>query len=284
MAGRRHHPCRRIARHFRAGRRGGDGGGRFLQVDQRVRPVALARPDRHDGGKTQQAERAAPLHPIGGVDQPDFAILRLALQRQDHGTDPFVGEQRGQRLAFIGRQLPEFLAQRDARLDRVQPFLGQMAPAPTQGLALDAADDLGVEVGIAMFGIADRHGIALDHRLHHTHGHDTGQVRTARRRGQRQAEPDEVMGGIADHGLIEIADLDFHRAAAIGDRSQIAQMAVAANPDRRSLGHPPGRLRCRQPFVEFRRVAPDIGMGGSRHLQSTSGFENGTTIGRKGHM
>lgn len=159
-----------------------------------------------------------------------------------------------------------------------------MAPASAQRLALDAAHDLRFDDGFAAGGIVECGGIAVDHRLHHPHRDDAGQVGAARGGGQRQAQSDQVMRGIADHRLVEIADLDFHRTLAIGDWPQIAEMAIAADPDGRSLRNAPRRVGRRQPFVEFRRVAANIGMGGSRHFQRAPGFQKRMTIGGQGHV
>jgi hypothetical protein len=76
------------------------------------------------------------------------------------------------------------------------------------------------------------------------------QVRAARRRRQRQSETDQVVRGIADHGLIEIADLDIDLAVDIGQRTQITDMAISANPDWRALRHL-AIIRGGKPLVEL---------------------------------
>ena len=72
------------------------------------------------------------------------------------------------------------------------------------------------------------------------------------------------MRGIADHGVVEIADLDVDAALYVGDRTQVADVAVAANPDLGADGElDPGRP---EPFIEFAGRAADIAMRGTRHF------------------
>ena len=74
------------------------------------------------------------------------------------------------------------------------------------------------------------------------------------------------MRRVADHGLIEIADLDGDRALGTRDRPDVAGVAVAADPDRWAGGH---RLASAplEPVVEVLRVAPHVGVRGASHLQ-----------------
>ena len=79
------------------------------------------------------------------------------------------------------------------------------------------------------------------------------------------------MGRVADHSLVEIADLNGQGAVGAGDRTKIADVAVAADPDRRTVGQRdaiPGA----EPLVELRRAAPDIGVGRGSHLAVTLGL------------
>src|SRR5436305_870701 len=57
------------------------------------------------------------------------------------------------------------------------------------------------------------------------------------------------MSGIADDALIQIADLNVDAASCISDRSEIAKMAVAADPDRREIRD--GRRGFVEPVVEI---------------------------------
>jgi len=47
------------------------------------------------------------------------------------------------------------------------------------------------------------------------------------------------VGWITDDGLIEVANLDFHMFRGVGDGAEIAEVAVAANPDGRSVRQRP---------------------------------------------
>ena len=73
------------------------------------------------------------------------------------------------------------------------------------------------------------------------------------------------MGGIADDGLVEVADLDRDPALGVGQRAEIAKVAVPADPHRRTLGDL--ALARLQPLVELDRAAAHIGMRRPRHLQ-----------------
>ena len=64
------------------------------------------------------------------------------------------------------------------------------------------------------------------------------------------------MGGIADHGLIEVADFDLETAVGVGDRSKIADMTIPADPDLGALGDRGGALF--KPFVKLHRRAAHI--------------------------
>ena len=44
------------------------------------------------------------------------------------------------------------------------------------------------------------------------------------------------MGGIADHRLVQVADLHVHPAIGVGDGAEVAQVAIAADPHGRTLG------------------------------------------------
>jgi hypothetical protein len=45
------------------------------------------------------------------------------------------------------------------------------------------------------------------------------------------------MGGVADHGLIEIADDDRGTTFTVGHWTEIALMAISADPDARTNGY-----------------------------------------------
>jgi hypothetical protein len=65
----------------------------------------------------------------------------------------------------------------------------------------------------------------------HLRGRDAGKVAAARGHGEREGEPDDVVGGIADDRLVEVADFDFDAAIGAGYGAEIADVAVAADPD-----------------------------------------------------
>ncbi len=101
-------------------------------------------------------------------------------------------------------------AQGDGRLQIGQTLLDQMAPLASDRLLAHQLDGVGLRrVPIRGQGLL----IAADHLLQHVGGGDPRQVGAARRGRQGQAEPDQVVGGVADHRLVEIADLDVDGSA-----------------------------------------------------------------------
>ncbi len=119
--------------------------------------------------------------------------------------------------------------------------------------------------------------IALDHLLHHEGGGDAGQVGAAGGGGEREAEADEIVGRVADDGLVEVADLDFDLAVGVGDGAEVADVAVPADPDGWTLGKLCGRV-CFEPLVELKRASTYVGVGGASHLQAASFFQNSETV------
>jgi len=67
------------------------------------------------------------------------------------------------------------------------------------------------------------------------------------------------MSGVADDGLIKISDFDFNVSLCTRNWTRIAQMTVAANPYGRPYRNQVA-TRGLKPFIEFGRVASDVGM------------------------
>ena len=88
-----------------------------------------------------------------------------------------------------------------------------------------------------------------DHRFQNFGDGQTRKVRNHSRGGEGETEPYQIMGGFADHGLIEVADLDFETAVGVGNRTQIADMTIPADPDLGALGDRGGALF--KPFVKL---------------------------------
>ena len=78
------------------------------------------------------------------------------------------------------------------------------------------------------------------------------------------------MGGVADDGLVQVADLDGQRAVGTGDGPEVADMAVAADPDGRTGGD---RVAVGgfEPLIKAVGASADVGVGGGRHFQVAPG-------------
>src|ERR1700676_1792405 len=77
------------------------------------------------------------------------------------------------------------------------------------------------------------------------------------------------MRRIADDGLVKVPDLDIHASIGTGNRAEITDVAIPANPDRGSFGQRSALLLLK-PLVEFDRAAADIGVCGARHFEGLS--------------
>ncbi len=157
------------------------------------------------------------------------------------------------------------LAQGQTRPRVAQAFLRQVFPAAIDRIGQGFAHRSGAfdRAGIAF---VEGTAVAVNQGLHHARGRHAGQVGAARRTGQRQTQADNVMRRIADHCLVEVANLDFRPALGVGQWPEIARMAVAADPHRGALRHFEAR-RIVEPFVEFLCRAANEGMGRSGHFQ-----------------
>ena len=120
--------------------------------------------------------------------------------------------------------------------------------------------------------------ITLHHLFEHSGRRDARKVRSTRCHGERQTKADQIVDRVADDGLVQVANLDSDLAVRACDRAEIADMAVAADPDRRPL-RKGATSRAAQPLVELGCAASDKGMRRSGHLK-VSGFERGQVGGR----
>jgi hypothetical protein len=115
-----------------------------------------------------------------------------------------------------------------------------------------------------------------DHRFKNFGDGQTRKVRNNRRGGEGETEPDQIMGGVADHGLIKIADFDFESAVGVGKRAKIANMTVPADPNLGPLRDRGGALF--KPLVKLSRRAAHIVQRGPRHFLVPQAFQSRTAL------
>ena len=84
---------------------------------------------------------------------------------------------------------------------------------------------------------------------------------------------------IANDGLIEVSDLDGHSTVCGGHRAEIANVAIAANPDRGTF-RKRAALLLFQPLVKFCSASPHIGVGRLGHFKCLARLQRGQAVGR----
>ena len=110
--------------------------------------------------------------------------------------------------------------------------------------------------------IVERQFITVEQRGCHTADDHPRQIRAERRRGERQSQTKQIVRRVANDALVEVANLDGHVAGGIGDRAQIAEMAVSADPDRGTIRQGAG-VEALQPLIKAGGAAAHIRMRGS---------------------
>jgi hypothetical protein len=89
------------------------------------------------------------------------------------------------------------------------------------------------------------------------------------------------MGWISDDGLIEIANLNLDFASCVSDRTKIAHVAIAANPNLRPLGKR-AAFHFFEPLILANGIAPYVSMRGSGHFALTNVFQVRSASARTG--
>ncbi len=236
----RHRPCAGhdalgvVGRHRGGIGRGRDGGHGFLDVDQRQLVLSLTR-EVDEGGVAELAERGTPLHPVGGIEQFDLGFVRTLVEGQDQALHGGGVEQHADIPLFLVAQAQERLADRNGGANVGDALAGEVPPLPAERLLADGGDEFRLADRVRVLGREEAGLVAADHLLQHARRRHAREVRAPRRAGERQGQPDEVVGRVADHGLVEVTDLDVDLALAVGDRSEVAGMAVAADPNGRAV-------------------------------------------------
>jgi hypothetical protein len=78
--------------------------------------------------------------------------------------------------------------------------------------------------------------ISLDHLFEHSGRGHPWQIRPPCCRGERQPKPNQIVGRVTYNRLVEITYLDSNLAVRVRDRPQITNVAITADPDRRTSG------------------------------------------------
>ncbi len=226
--------------------------------------------DADEPGHAQLAQGAAALHPVGGIHEAEF-LPAIRLQAEDAGREAGLAQQALEALLLREGGVEEPLAPGQPGGLAVQTLLRQVAPAAAQGTAAGGFDDGRILVPLVLtLGIVQAGGVADRDRLDHAHHGEAGEGRRQPGRHHGHGEPHEVVGRVADGGLVEVADLHAHPALDIGEGADIAQVAIAADPDRRSLREDT-RGSLREPVVEARRRSAHVREGRSRYLAKAAG-------------
>jgi hypothetical protein len=89
------------------------------------------------------------------------------------------------------------------------------------------------------------------------------------------------MRGIADYGLVKVANLNFDLTCRVGHRTQVSQVTVATNPYRRSIGQSSG-AQLLKPFVKLDGRPTHISVWGLSHFQIADFSENWRSLIRGG--
>jgi hypothetical protein len=80
------------------------------------------------------------------------------------------------------------------------------------------------------------------------------------------------MRRVSDDSLVKITNLNLDFAPGVSDRTKIAHMAIAANPNLRPLGKR-AAFQPFEPLIVANRIAPHVSMRRSGHLALANVFQ-----------
>ena len=89
------------------------------------------------------------------------------------------------------------------------------------------------------------------------------------------------MDRISNDSLIEIANLNLDFAPGVSDRTKIAHVAIAANPNLRPLGKR-AAFHSFEPLIVANRIATYVSVRGSGHFALTNVFQARSASARTG--
>src|SRR6516225_1748356 len=118
----------------------------------------------------------------------------------------FSSSLRAFRSVFVSVQ--KSLPERDRGLYVLDPLLSQLPPLAVNRAVEDLADQFRPVVlfHLTAESSGQRPFVTVHHFFEHPGGRHARQIGSSGRRRQRQRQPDEVVDGISDDGLIEIAN------------------------------------------------------------------------------
>ena len=186
--------------------------------------------DVHEHGGTPQPQRAAALDPVGRVDErigrvvgacsSSVTSVRIARASRAASMPRVPGGERPEPrpIGSAGDSPPPSRSSNSffhVRLIARFITTGSVAAGPPIHLGRFAGECVLV---------------AGDQILGHARRRHARKIGAARRHRQRQRESHDVVGGVADHRLIEVAQLDHGLPRLVPDRSEVADVAITADP------------------------------------------------------
>src|ERR1700691_1744371 len=224
----------------------------FLDIDQaKTLAVFLLFADAQQYGKPQSSQGAAALHPVGGIHDSHLIMFVAVFKRRDEVAHFRKFKYALDLFLFRWRDRPEPLTHWNLRSHVFNTLFGQMVPSPLQGAFQHAPH--GCRHGTLSW-VFPRIGkdtfISFHHLFEHERGRHAWQILSPDSSCQREPEANEIVDRVSDNGLVQVPDSNLHPALGVGDWTQISQMAIAADPDGRTLRQGPGYGRT-QPFVKL---------------------------------
>jgi hypothetical protein len=219
----------------------------------------------------ESSERTVTRDPVCGIERRHIARVWTPAQTRSELCQSMYLKKRFDFGSLFLADWPETIAERYRGLHIVQSLARKMLPRASHGLTHHYTHHLWSLARLLRGRLfRERLQIPLEERLDHVDGGNAKKCRPSRGRRQRQSEANEIMHGVTDDGLIEVANLNFDFPLRVRYRAKIACVAVTTDPDGRTFRQSPN-FRFLQPVIEFDRVAVHVGVRRAGHLHIASG-------------